>query len=246
MSPTPPAWSRWMCVTTIVARSSGPTPSSASARTTRSAERAVPVSTRQGRLLRMRYPEVMPSYPPMRVSIWKTSSPRVSISSAIGPVWPESALPSGSPQRLLAGRQSTGRGHRGRPATSPGDHRPMTATPVPPTSSADVVLVGRLGTRVDLRDLPSGDTVTVFTVVVDRPTGIRAARQPGQGRRHCLPGLPCRRRASAGLARTGGLGARRGAPAATVLALGCGAGQRDGGRGESAPALLIDRASMGR
>jgi single-strand DNA-binding protein len=47
----------------------------------------------------------------------------------------------------------------------------MTSTPVPPTSSADVVLLGRLGTRVDLRDLPSGDTVTVFTVVVDRPRG---------------------------------------------------------------------------
>ena len=37
-SPTPPAWSRWMCVTTIVARSSGPIPSAASASTTVSAE----------------------------------------------------------------------------------------------------------------------------------------------------------------------------------------------------------------
>ena len=42
------------------------------------------------------------------------------------------------------------------------------STPAP-TSTADVVLVGRLGSRVDVRELPSGDCVTVFTVVVDRP-----------------------------------------------------------------------------
>jgi single-strand DNA-binding protein len=30
------------------------------------------------------------------------------------------------------------------------------------------VVVGRLGSRVDVRELPSGDTVTVFTIVVDR------------------------------------------------------------------------------
>jgi single-strand DNA-binding protein len=43
-----------------------------------------------------------------------------------------------------------------------------------PESSADVVIVGRLGSRVDQRELPSGDAVTVFTVVVDRPPGSRA------------------------------------------------------------------------
>jgi single-strand DNA-binding protein len=37
-----------------------------------------------------------------------------------------------------------------------------------PQAAAEVILVGRLGTRVDHRDLPSGDTVTVFTIVVDR------------------------------------------------------------------------------
>ncbi len=31
-----------------------------------------------------------------------------------------------------------------------------------------VTIQGRLGTRVDRRELPSGDEVTVFTVVVDR------------------------------------------------------------------------------
>jgi single-strand DNA-binding protein len=46
----------------------------------------------------------------------------------------------------------------------------MTATTptTHPVATADVVLVGRLGSRVDERELPSGDTVTVFTVVVDR------------------------------------------------------------------------------
>jgi single-strand DNA-binding protein len=38
-----------------------------------------------------------------------------------------------------------------------------------PSSSADVVLVGRLGAHVEVRELPSGDNVTVFTIVVDRP-----------------------------------------------------------------------------
>jgi single-strand DNA-binding protein len=36
---------------------------------------------------------------------------------------------------------------------------------------ADVVLVGRLGSRVDTRVLPSGDEITTFTIVVDRPKG---------------------------------------------------------------------------
>lgn len=44
------------------------------------------------------------------------------------------------------------------------------------TSTADVVLVGRLGSRIDERQLPSGDTLTAFTIVVDRP---RAARPHG-------------------------------------------------------------------
>ena len=39
-----------------------------------------------------------------------------------------------------------------------------------PDSRTEVVIVGRLGSRVDRRTLPSGDVVTVFTVVVDRPT----------------------------------------------------------------------------
>jgi single-strand DNA-binding protein len=36
-------------------------------------------------------------------------------------------------------------------------------------SSAGVILVGRLGSRIAVRELPSGDVVTVFTIVVDRP-----------------------------------------------------------------------------
>ncbi len=49
--------------------------------------------------------------------------------------------------------------------------RPMTPSaqmPADQSSTADVVLVGRLGSRVEVRELPSGDTVTVFTIVVDR------------------------------------------------------------------------------
>ena len=49
----------------------------------------------------------------------------------------------------------------------------MTTTPA---SATEVTIVGRLGARIDERTLPSGDTVTAFTVVVDRP---RRARPPG-------------------------------------------------------------------
>jgi len=38
-------------------------------------------------------------------------------------------------------------------------------TSTDPSSSADVVVVGRLGSRIEVRELPSGDTVTVFTMV---------------------------------------------------------------------------------
>jgi single-strand DNA-binding protein len=46
---------------------------------------------------------------------------------------------------------------------------------------SEVTIQGRLGARVDRRELPSGDEVTIFTVVVDRPArdaakgGVRAA-----------------------------------------------------------------------
>ena len=45
---------------------------------------------------------------------------------------------------------------------------PRTHVPSDPSSSADVIVIGRLGSRVDVRELPSGDIVTVFTIVVDR------------------------------------------------------------------------------
>lgn len=41
-------------------------------------------------------------------------------------------------------------------------------TTTAPQSEAHVVLVGRLGSSIEERELPSGDTVTTFTVVVDR------------------------------------------------------------------------------
>src|SRR5487761_1434310 len=65
-----------MCVTTTVARSAAPTPRVASAARTTGADAAVPVSTRHGRLPLIRDPAVIPGYPAIRVSIWKTSPPR--------------------------------------------------------------------------------------------------------------------------------------------------------------------------
>lgn len=37
------------------------------------------------------------------------------------------------------------------------------------TTSSHVELVGRLGAHVQTRELPSGDQLTTFTVIVDRP-----------------------------------------------------------------------------
>jgi single-strand DNA-binding protein len=45
--------------------------------------------------------------------------------------------------------------------------------PQTPESCADVSIVGRLGSRVGRKELPSGDSVAVFTVIVDRPPGSR-------------------------------------------------------------------------
>ena len=47
---------------------------------------------------------------------------------------------------------------------------------------AQVVLVGRMGARLEERELPSGDVVTTFTIVVDRPAG-RSSMTSGAGPR---------------------------------------------------------------
>ncbi|HEY7821195.1 MAG TPA: single-stranded DNA-binding protein [Acidimicrobiia bacterium] len=44
----------------------------------------------------------------------------------------------------------------------------MTAK-TPPSTSSHVDLLGRLGAHVRSRELPSGDELTSFTVIVDRP-----------------------------------------------------------------------------
>jgi single-strand DNA-binding protein len=53
-------------------------------------------------------------------------------------------------------------------------------------AEAAVVLVGRLGSRVTQRELPSGDTATVFTIVVDRPP-----RAHPTGSRVRVDAIPC-------------------------------------------------------
>lgn len=57
----------------------------------------------------------------------------------------------------------------------------VTTTDESTGSFSGVTIQGRLGARVEQRELPSGDEVTVFTVVVDRPArdvargGVRSA-----------------------------------------------------------------------
>ena len=88
MSPTPPAWSRWMWVTMIQRRSVGAEPGVASARRaplpTLLCE---PVSTSAGCGPSTRNPAVIRSMPPSRVSIWRMpgaiSSTSVSLYNAL-------------------------------------------------------------------------------------------------------------------------------------------------------------------
>lgn len=44
-------------------------------------------------------------------------------------------------------------------------------------TSSQVALVGRLGAQVRSKELPSGDVITSFTVIVDRPTRERSGGQ---------------------------------------------------------------------
>jgi len=48
----------------------------------------------------------------------------------------------------------------------------------PSTTSSQVEVIGRLGAHVRSRELPSGDEITTFTVIVDRP----AREQRGQAK----------------------------------------------------------------
>ena len=69
-----------------------------------------------------------------------------------------------------------------------GHDLPMTRDPnnAPTEAGAAVVLVGRLGASVTRRELPSGDVVEIFTVVVDRP-----ARADPRGSRVRVDAIPC-------------------------------------------------------
>lgn len=53
-------------------------------------------------------------------------------------------------------------------------------------SFSEVTVVGRLGARVDERELPSGDVVTVFTVIVDRKE-----RSPSTGQAKGVDAIAC-------------------------------------------------------
>lgn len=39
---------------------------------------------------------------------------------------------------------------------------------------SNVSITGRLGTRIDVREMPSGDEIIVFSIVVDRPPSPRS------------------------------------------------------------------------
>ena len=65
-----------------------------------------------------------------------------------------------------------------------------------PIASCHVAIVGRMGARVDRRELPSGDVVTTFTIVVDRPATARTRVTRDSATRDASPAarldsIPC-------------------------------------------------------
>lgn len=86
-------------------------------------------------------------------------------------------------RRVPAATHSPGSGHH-RAMTTRRDESPERSPEV--TASAAVTLVGRLGTKVGQRQLPSGDVLTTFSIVVDR-----SARARGPGR-VLVDTVPCR------------------------------------------------------
>lgn len=56
-----------------------------------------------------------------------------------------------------------------------------------PIARNEVLLVGRLAAAPEQRELPSGDVITTFRLVVDRP----ASRRPVTGRQVTLDAIEC-------------------------------------------------------
>ena len=81
------------------------------------------------------------------------------------------------------------------------------ASPAPPVHANEVRLVGRLAVQPVHRELPSGDPLVSFRLVVERDAaGVRAARAGGSSRSPTVDTLECsawRRDVQRTLARTG-------------------------------------------
>lgn len=73
------------------------------------------------------------------------------------------------------------------------------------TARADVSLVGRIGSRIDVRTLPSGDEIVVFTIVVDRPQTGRRGGQRTTASRITVDAIACRATRADVRRRLGGL-----------------------------------------
>ena len=105
---------------------------------------------------------------------------------------------SASPAGRAAGRVVTARRAEQVPPREPGE------VPDAPTARNEVLLVGRVSGVPEARELPSGDCLVSFRLVVDRPAG---ARRPPDGVRattvdtlDCTAWTPGLRRSAQGLA----------------------------------------------
>ena len=103
-----------------------------------------------------------------------------------------------SPAGPAAGRVVTARRAEQVPPREPGE------VPDAPTARNEVLLVGRVSGVPEARELPSGDCLVSFRLVVDRPAG---ARRPPDGVRattvdtlDCTAWTPGLRRSARGLA----------------------------------------------
>lgn len=89
---------------------------------------------------------------------------------------------------MAVGRVAGGQGARGRVAGAPGTTGGQAGgrdegSPVPPGRN-EVLVVGRVSKDATTRELPSGDVLVAFVVVVDRPRGRRASAGGGRAQTH--------------------------------------------------------------
>lgn len=98
----------------------------------------------------------------------------------------------GSLQAMGAdGADAQGRAGRGAPTPSSTRRSSRTPEQVPTAARSEVLLVGRVAAQPQERELPSGDTIVTWRLVVNRPAPTKAALRVGEGLRPSVDTFDC-------------------------------------------------------